>query len=423
MTFIIVVIILGIMVIMHELGHFLSAKMFGIGVPIFSIGMGKRLFGKTIKGTDYRVSIIPFGGYVKMKGMEIDEMENRGPDDFLTKHPLKRIISIFSGPFANLIFAFFLLLFITMNWGVTYIENTRIESVDAYAEGVLQKGDSVISVNGKSIDTFNDIYKNLSPAGENVFSVERSGEIISVSAKIEHIDSFFIYPEMSTVIGQIDSSGPAFKAGMNKGDRIISVDSVKTSTWQEMSSVIKTNPLRVIEFIYVRGSDTLTASFAPDSRLKSKDDSLSSEGFVGIGYSVNTEKPDFMSGLRISVDRIAYISTSIVSFLKMLFTGKMSLKMVGGPISIYSMTGESMKWGLDSLLTFVAFFSINLFIFNLIPFPPLDGGYIMLYFIEMISKKRANKKFMTVYAQIGFFVLMGLIFLVSINDIMRFFFK
>lgn len=422
MTFIIVVVILGIMVIMHELGHFTAAKLFGIGVPIFSIGMGRRLFGKMIKGTDYRVSVFPFGGYVKMKGMEIDEMDNRGVDDFLSKHPLKRMASIFAGPFANLVFAFLLMFFITMNWGITYLENSRLESVEGSAAGILQAGDSIISVNGRPVDTFNDVYKFLQPTGENVFLVNRNGADTEIKAAIEKPDSFLAYPLMVPVIGEIDSAKAAYRAGLRKGDRILSIDGVNTPTWQIMSMKVKENPLKEMSFKYLRGNDTLEAVLAPESR-RSRTDSTAVEGFIGIGYVVNTFKPGFSQALSITVERIGYISSSIVGFLKMLFTGKVSLKMVGGPISIYSMTGESMKWGLDSLLTFVVFFSINLFIFNLIPFPPLDGGYIVLYLAEMVSKKRASKKFMTVYAQLGFIVLISLVFLVSVNDIMRFFIK
>ncbi|MDD3804252.1 MAG: RIP metalloprotease RseP [bacterium] len=419
MTLLYMALTLGIMVFVHELGHFFVAKFFKIGVPVFSMGMGRRLFGFKKNNTDYCFSVLPFGGYVKLKGMEDFDGRERDNDDFMAKHPIKRILVIFSGPFANFILAFVLLLSMTLIFGISYMPNAPVYSVSSPYDSLFLKSDMILFVNGRSIEYYTDIFKNLKPNETNSFVVLRGGEKITLSFLLDKPDSFGIYPEISTKVGMVTEGSPAQISGIKKNDIIEEIDSVKVSTWQEMSERIRSSYDKPLSMKIKRGSDHITLVVTPQKKEEVSGDSVIYSGMIGIGYSSETVRPSFSEGIRLTFERVSYISSSLIKFLSQLFTGRMSVKNLGGPISIYSMTGESLKWGFDSFLAFVAFFSLNLFIFNLIPFPPLDGSYIIIFLFEMLFKKKATTKFMSIYQQVGFFVLMALIVLVSFNDILR----
>lgn len=419
MTILYMVLTLGIMVLVHELGHFIAARFFKIGVPVFSIGMGKRLFGVKRGGTDYRFSVLPFGGYVKLKGMEDFDGTDRDGDDFMAKHPIKRMLVIFFGPFANFLLAFLLMFAMVFFYGVSYMPNTPVYSALSPYDTLFFKGDSVMSVNGNAVLYYTDIFKFLKPNETNSFELLRGNEVTRVEFKLDKPDSFAIYPEIKTKIGTVSSGSPAERAGIMKGDIILSVDSSKTRCWQDMAEIIKVSCNRSLSLTILRGGDTLVFNAVPESREEKSGDSTLCSGFLGVGYSSEMKRPSFIQSASITFERISYLSLSLVKFLSQLFTGRMSVKNLGGPISIYTMTGESLKWGFDSFLAFVAFFSLNLFIFNLIPFPPLDGSYIIIFLFETLFRKKATTKFMTVYQQIGYLILMGLVVLVSFNDILR----
>jgi len=206
-----------------------------------------------------------------------------------------------------------------------------------------------------------------------------------------------------------------------KGDRIIKIDTFNISAWQDISDVMKNYYKEEMDFTLIRGNDTLLLKVKPEIIKDSLDGEYKEYGFIGIGFSYESKKVGFLNSLKLSYERVKFISVSILKFLKQMFTGKMALKNLGGPVSIYTMTDQTLKIGFETFLSFLAFFSINLFIFNLIPFPPLDGSYILIYLFELVTKVKANKKFMQVYQYVGIFVLFTLIILVTFNDILRIF--
>ncbi len=419
MTFIWMIVVLGIMVFVHELGHFIPAKLFGINVPVFSFGYGKRLVGKTYRGTDYRISLIPFGGYVKMQGMDPEEFTG-AESDFLSKNVLKRIIVIVAGPFSNLIFAFLMFMFIVSIYGISYIDNAPLLSAEYNAAEYFQAGDSIVSVNTAEIEYFTDIYKFIRPGEDNTFSIYRNGEITEVNVFVSAPDSFILIPKIKPVINTVTKASPAEQAGFKAGDLIINADGIPISSRQEFAGIISGTYDKPVNVTVMREDSTITLTVVPE-RIEYMDaDTIAASGRIGIEYRINTLRPGFIGTVKAASERISYVSSAILRFLFMLVTGKMSFKMVGGPISIYSMIGENLKWGFDAFLSFVAFFSLNLFIFNLIPFPPLDGSYVLLYLYEGVSRRKVSRKFMLVYQQIGLIILVLLVISVSFNDIMRF---
>ncbi|MEO0237581.1 MAG: RIP metalloprotease RseP [candidate division WOR-3 bacterium] len=421
MSFLIMVLTLGIMVIVHEFGHFIVAKIFRIGVLTFSVGLGKKLFGFKKNETEYVFSILPFGGYVRLKGMEDFESKERDQDDFMNKNPIKRILVIFSGPFFNFIFAF-LIIFITVYfYGVTNIENTPLYDVSGPYKDYFNKNDLIISVNGTEVKSFNDIFINLIPDKENVFKVLRNDEKVEIKFTLDKPDSLFITPQFPPIVGLVNENSSASKYGIRKGDRIIKIDDFNIIAWQDISEVMKYHYKEEMDFLILRGNDTLLLKVKPEIRKDSVSGEFKEYGFLGIGFSYETKKVDFVNSLKLSFDRVKIISLSILKFLQQMFMGKMALKNLGGPVSIYTMTDQTLKIGFETFLSFLAFFSINLFIFNLIPFPPLDGSYILIYIFELITKIKASKKFMQIYQYVGIFILFSLIILVTFNDLLRIF--
>lgn len=418
MTFVWMILILGIMVLVHELGHFIPAKIFGIDVPVFSIGFGKRLIGRKIGQTDYRISAFPFGGYVSLKGMDPGEYKGNS-DEFLSKPVWQRIIVIFSGPFANLVFAFVILFIIVSVYGIPKVSNMPLKEVNGSASEYLMPGDSIVSVNDHSVESFLDIYTYVSFGKENSFTVKRNNEINTISFSIDDPDSFALIPYIKPVIGKVISNSPADKAGIIKGDVITKVNNTEINDWTEISREISDKYGREISVEIMRRDSLLVFRLTPQTYEIAEGDSIIKTGKIGIEYITAVEYPSFNGTLKASYNRMMFIVRAIIDFLKMLFTGRAPASTVGGPIAIYSLIGENLKWGFDALLSFVAFFSLNLCIFNLIPFPPLDGSYIVIYLFEGIFRKKAGVRFMRTYQQVGFFILILLIVFVTFNDILR----
>ncbi len=420
MTFIWMIIILGTMVLVHEFGHFIPAKIFNIEVPVFSLGFGKRLFGKKFRGTDYRISMLPFGGYVNLKGMDPGEYTGKD-NEFLSKSPLKRIIVVFSGPFFNLIFAFLILQLTISIYGVPVIDNMPLKEVRGSASQYLMEGDSIISINGNTITSFLDTYESITFGKNNTFVFKRNENIMEQSFIINDPDSFVLIPYIKPIIGKVVSGSPADKAGMIMGDIIVNIDNNVINDWGDIPSIISEKYDEEVTLLVMRNEQVLDFTLIPEKYEYIENDTVKVAGKIGIEYVTTIKKLSLGESLKTSFNRLKYITTAIINFLEMLVTGKVSAKAVGGPIAIYSLIGENMKWGFDALLSFVAFFSLNLCIFNLIPFPPLDGSYILIYVFEGIFKKRAGAKFMKIYQQVGFYLLMIMVVLVTVNDILRLF--
>ncbi|MDY6787299.1 MAG: RIP metalloprotease RseP [candidate division WOR-3 bacterium] len=422
MTFIVLIIVLGIMVLVHEAGHFIPAKIFNVDAPIFSIGFGKRLIGKTFRGTDYRISLFPFGGYVKMKGMDPGEYSG-DKREFLSKPVWQRILIIFAGPFSNFILAFLIIYIVTVGFGTVNLPNAPLSDTRGSDAGALVQGDSIISVNNVQIDKFNDIYENIDWSRENEITVMRGSEEITLSITIEDPEEFALIPRIEPVIGKVIKGTPAEKSGIREGDKIIYIDSVRINDWRDISRELEGKYSEETEIVILRNEEMFPMSIVPEKMETMDNDTVAYRGYIGVEYVSMKEYPGLFEGVGMAWDRMAFLTVSIIKFIGMLFTGNMSMKMVGGPIAIYSMIGQNIQWGMDALLLFVSFFSLNLCIFNLIPFPPLDGSYILLYAVEGIFRKRATERFMLIYQQIGLIILIALIIFVTYNDVMRFIFK
>lgn len=340
MSIILTILILGIIIFVHELGHFLSAKYFKMPVSEFSLGMGPKLFGFEKGETAYNLRAIPMGGYVKIEGMEIEE--EKVENGFATKKPFQRFIVLFAGVFMNFILALIIVFFLVFFNGESTIKDEAIIgniSKGSVAEGLLKKGDRILLINDEKVKTWYNVTDKLKEINEKEVNIllDREGQEIKVKTKMKYNKEYKKY-----LIG--------------------------------------------ISPVYI--------------------------------------KIKYKAGEFIKVSLKEYVDLFKLNFkgLKLVFTGKVSPKEIAGPIGTVKAVKMFSAYGPANLIYFIAIISISVGIFNLLPFPALDGGRIVFVIIEMFGIK-INKKLEENVHRVGLTVLLCLIILISGNDIINIFNK
>ncbi len=452
MKFILGLIGLGIMVTIHEFGHFFFARLFKVEVLSFSIGWGPKIFSKKSKksGTEFRISILPLGGYCQMKGEAefAESLKTKSKTITAEKGSLyyikawKRLLIAFAGPMFNLLSAIIIFIIIGFIGTTTYTASNKVITIDspiisengekqyypAYKAGI-RTGDKIIKINDKEINYFSDIQEQIYPNGDkevNV-SVNRNGEIINLSLK-----PFFnkeygngvigVYPWIETTISEIKKGSSSHIAGLKKGDTIVAVNNVSIKNSMEFYSQLRT--FNKANIRYTRDNIEYNTNI-----IYSTDE----DSDIGITFKLIKKESEALGFL----GSISYGFTQPVKILKTYIMGfgllsKVNLNTaVQGPIRMTGMIGETIidgfsagiKSGIVQTLTFIAIISIILFFMNLLPIPALDGGLIVLCIIEMIRRKPIPPKAIYIYQIIGFIFIMILIFLVMFNDIFYYIFR
>lgn len=443
MTIIYGLIGLGFIVFIHELGHFITAKICGVTVESFSIGMGPILLHKTIKGTDYRLSLIPLGGYCGMKGQKdfqvaLDEKLESitgDKDSFYGIHPLKRVIIAFSGPFFNFIFAAIAFMIISMI-GYSYYtsENKIILANEVYPEmesiaekAGLQTGDKILSVNDKETPYFTDIYEAISISANKKtdLQVQRDSEIFNIEVtpslnKETGAGVLGIVSWTNPLIDSIEKNSIAEKVGLKEQDLILQIndDIIKNTAdynnaiqkYDNFSmKVLRDNNEIIIENIELNpqkeDKTTLGITFYTE-KVKSKTYSFFPAIINGFVEAGKTTALTFKS-------------------LGLLFQGVDLTKAVSGPLRITVMLGDTAKAGFSAgfstgivtVFNFLAIISISLFIMNLLPIPILDGGLILFPLIEAITKKQISPKIQYYVQFIGVGLILVLFVFAMFGDI------
>lgn len=442
---------LSVIIFIHELGHFFVARFFGVHVESFSIGMGPVLLHKTVKGTDYRLSLVPFGGYCGMKGEKDFQtaMENKldripaEKDSFYGVHPLKRIAIAFAGPFANVILAVAALSVVAMIGYDYYTSPNKIilasefypDSPLSAAEAGLQTGDRIRAINGKRIEYFSDIVEAVSLAARKTLHVEadRNGTAMTFTLvpeldKSTGAGKIGVLNWLDPVIESAAENSPAFNAGLQNGDRIIEADGKTVRNTVDLYEILKN--LREADISVERDSRVFQAHLSlasqnEQSAQKSAErENSGNENLVsGISWQaikVHTKTypffPALIQGARETFKMVSVTAQSIA----LLFKGIDLKQAVSGPIGITVLLGETAKEGFSAgfsvgvvtVCNFLAVISISLFLMNLLPVPVLDGGLILVAFIELVRRKSIKPK--TLYAiQIAGICFIVLIFLLG----------
>ena len=444
-TAILFILVLGPLIFFHELGHFLVARLFGVGVEKFSLGFGPRIFGKKIGRTDYRISLIPLGGYVKMVGDEPDS--ELPPEDlpfsFNHKHVAKRSLIVFAGPFANALLALFIFIFILYFAGIASIRPV-IRDIDANGpadQAGVRLNDQIVAINQKPVNSWRDINAILDKnTGETAkFQIQRQGETFTLDLVPQKAVYTNVYgdevpyfefgisgvAEPLAIVGEVIENMPADTAGLKEGDRIISIDGQQIHNWKEMQKIVTGSKGKMLRFEVRRQDQTLELELTPHLV---KDRSLS--GISSKNYRIGIKPPalvpdkdkitielNFIQSVSQSFKIIIQVTHSFFDFLKKAFQGKVARELVGGPIRIAQMAQQSAEMGLVELFSFVAAISLQLAILNLLPIPVLDGGHLLFYSIEAIKRGPLSLRARETAQQIGLFLLLLLMVFVLYNDI------
>ncbi len=439
------VIALGILVTVHEYGHFWVARKNGVKVERFSVGFGKAIWRKMGRdGTEYVVAMIPLGGYVKMLDERVDDVPEQDKDKtFNSKSVYQRIAIIAAGPFANFafaIFAFYLMFLIGVPSIKPIIGDISADSIAAYAQ--VPSNVKIVEVGGKKTQNWQDV--NLALVGEigadSIIIKTKSSESQYVSShklltkewlfspeKTSALTSLGITPYRPNVyneLAHVGADSPAEKSGLQVGDKLIALNNEQLAEgWLDFSKKIKLYPNQTIDIIIERAGDEQVIKVTPKGVEQSgkligylgvspKTDSWPEEYQIEISYGV-------FSAIGESVDRTWNLITLSFDMIGKLITGDVSVKNLSGPIAIAQGAGDSAGYGFVYFLGFLALISINLGIINLLPLPVLDGGHLLYYLIELLTGKPVPENIQEAGFKFGALALLALMSIALFNDFSR----
>lgn len=418
--------VLGVLVFVHELGHFLVAKKSGMKVEEFSLGYPPKAVGVKIGETEYCLSWLPLGGYVKVAGMaDFGHEEAKGePWEFQSKPRWMQMSVMIAGPAMNFLLGFLLLFGLRLSAGeYEFLNDTRVGEVQATSplhEAGLLPGDRILSVGSmptKDWEEMSDAF--LSHMGQTVaIAVERGQEqqVLNVNLA-DKPETLGIGPYMTTEVGATMPGMPAEEIGLQPGDIITSVAGTPVTMWWEMSREISTRPNESLEIVWLRNNTEMSAQITPDAR----EEGDKTIGLIGINTASKRTPISVSKAFVRSGDETIRLSTAIFGFVKRLVVGQESSKQLAGPVGIFQMVGQSAERGFSHLIWFMAMLSINLGVLNLLPIPMLDGGHLMILSIEAIARRDLSSRHKEILQQVGFVFLLFLIIYVTFNDIGRLF--
>ena len=421
MTLIGVLIALGILVTVHEGGHFLAARCFGVAIEKFSIGFGPKLVAFSRRGTEYRISLLPLGGYLKMKGENPDE-KTADADAFIAKKWWQRAVIAFAGPFANLLLAMVIITF-SFVIGREFVDNYPIVGSIVTADSLqIQQGDEILAVNGQRVTGWSEIGMQLRKSEPASFTLRRNG------AELTFVDSLFtlslwkeqgVLPYAPAVIGNVSPGLPAYKAGLLSGDKILSVNGILVENWYDMREKIISTPGTEVTLEIERDGTQFSKT------LKMEENVLEDQRIIGITQTLPIKSreayPPWMSlkiGSMATVRMVGAYYTTIYQLIKKPSTIGSN---IGGPIMMYEMSRQSAKGGIDTIFWYFAAISIMLAVVNLLPIPVLDGGQIFFLCIEGIRGRPLPQKAQFAFQNIGLFIILFLMVYGFFSDFSRVF--
>jgi regulator of sigma E protease len=429
---VVVVIVLGFMIFIHELGHFMAAKWFEVRVLTFSLGFGKRLFGFKRGDTDYRVSALPFGGYVKMSGEDPSQPRTGDQAEFLGKPRWQRFIIAIMGPAMNVLLAIALLaaLYRYHYQKPAYEEQpARVGDVEpsspAARAGVLA-GDLIVRLGSLSNPRWEDVMPKIATSANEAMplEVERDGQRLSltITPRAEGRDEIGYAgwgPDTPAVLGVVEPGLPAAKAGLKTGDRIVALDGHKITGSGALMLALQSGQGKKADFDIEREGKELHFQIQPiysDANGEGE-----KKWRIGVGFRREVVVRQLPWGGAVAASFWDNLRSCQVTFdfLGKLLTRRMSARSISGPIGIAQLSGEAYKEGIPSLLMLVSFISLQLGIFNLLPIPILDGGVIVLLLVEGLIRRDLSMKVKERVAQVGMAFLLLLAVFVMYNDLIK----
>jgi len=417
------VIVLGFLVFVHEAGHFLVAKLFRVKVLVFSFGFGRRLFGFQRGDTDYRVSLIPLGGYVRMAGDMPEEGQPPARDEFLGRPKWQRFLILFAGPAMNVIVAVVFLTGLNMA-GIELLKENEpvlgavIEGRPAAKAG-LKTGDRIVEADGQKLDTWDDLKLAISlhPNTPVKLTVQRGESTLTTVVVPEKQMTEYgitgvagVQKFLSTEVGRVIEGSPAAVAGVRAGDRIISVAGREVSQLVDMQLQLEKFGKTKVSVGIDRGGEKLALTLGP---------AKPNDPLRGIFPPTETRKLAFVPALRDSIDQNIKMVRYAWVVISRLFKMQGSVKEFSGPIDIARISGEMLRTGWKAVIYLMAGISLQLGIMNLLPIPVLDGGHIAILLVEGVSRRELSIAVKERFQQVGFALLAALMLVVLYNDVLK----
>jgi len=420
-------VVLGIIVLVHELGHYIAAKLMGVRVETFSFGFGKRIFGKKIGDTDFRLSLFPLGGYIKMAGDDEYDTKNLKSDEFQSKNRAQKIFILLMGPAMNIFLALFILTIINL----IGIESEKYKAeppvIGLIAEksvamkAGLKEGDLVISINNREIDDWKELELEIGSNPDNKIHLiyERNGKRYSVELLVGSNNKFNvgdigIFWKYRVMVSTVKNNSPAFNSGVMPNDIIYSIDGENVTPFN-ITKIISSNAGNSLVFKLKRGENFIEKSIIPKKSEKRVE--------IGVGlvqYSpIERIKYGLFKAVSKSFKDVAKLTSLVFDAFRKMIIGKLSAKNLSGPIEIAKFSKRAFDTGLSQFFMLIAFISLQLGIVNLFPIPALDGGHLMIYTIESVIRREFSMKFKVTLINIGFFILMILMAFVILNDVAK----
>lgn len=416
------IIVLGVLIFVHEAGHFLVAKLFRVRVLVFSFGFGKRLFGFRKGDTDYRVSLIPLGGYVRMAGDSPEENVAGNPDEFLSKPKWQRFLILFAGPFMNIVIAITFIAVAAMSGLEEPVTKPVIAEVTPNKPGAragLQPGDRFVRMKGEAVNDFNDVRLIISMNAGTAIDVQydRNGTIRTTTLTPEREQGEFgpigragIAFGTEPLVGRVIPDTPAAKAGLRAGDHIVTVNGQHITSLEDFVRIADTVKDKPLPLELKRGAEQVQVVVAPAT----EEELLISRGIVRPTRQI---KLSLVPALRYSVEENWKSLRMAMSALGRLFRPEGSIKELSGPINIARISGMVVREGWIPTVMLMALISLQLGVMNLLPIPVLDGGHIMILLIEGIARRDLSLRVKERIQQVGFAALATLMIVVIYNDV------
>ncbi|MEO0091996.1 MAG: RIP metalloprotease RseP [candidate division WOR-3 bacterium] len=411
-SLLLVAIVIGSLITVHEFGHLIFAKINKLPVEIFSIGFGPRLLKKKIGSTVYQISLIPLGGFIKLEGDEITS------ETGFNAAPLgKKSAVIIAGPLFNLILGFILTTILYAVFGVKTLEPRIIpEPNTSTASAGFETGDYILKVNQDTIRNWENLQNKLSHLTEAEVTIKRDNEIKVIKYKVPK-DSFQFLPFIAPVIERVKANSPAAKVGLKKGDEIIEVSGIPIKEWSSFVEIVQNSKGEKLFLRWRRDGQILEDSIQP--QVTSEEISQKRIGMIGIWVKLPTKSLSLPVAISTAGARTVYVFGQTFVIIYKIIAGKLPKSAIGGPVMVAKYTYEGAQWGPEYFIGLWALLSINLAVINIIPIPILDGGRVLLYIIESLKKRKLKKKEWEIAFWIGY-GLIGIILIFALtNDFLR----
>jgi len=427
-------VVLGVLIFIHELGHYLAARHVGVRVEAFSIGFPPTVWGKQVGETEYRISWVPIGGYVKLFGQNVNDENPNDPTNYAAKSLFQRLYILAAGPAMNLLFALIfmpLVFLIGMDMPAYLNEPPLIKNVQqgSYAQELgIRANDEILAVNGTYVKNWEEVHSELAKVSTEetlTMEVDRAGSLVIMEGSgtaFQNAGPMGWSPFLAPVVGEFTEQSPAMKAGIQAGDKVTRVNGQLILDWSEISPAVQQfmhesvnnseTATKTLTVELERNGDIQFVEVAPYLEPKSQ------RWLLGMSMLKISRSFSFGESVILGTSRLWFLTKATFGFLGQMFQGEGSMDDLGGPVKIGMVIGDAVRSGIAELFFLMSFISLQLGIFNLLPIPALDGGHIFMLLVEKFKGGPLSTALREKTQMVGFSLLISLMIFVTWNDLM-----